>query len=81
MDTILGWPWDTFSVDFRAAADTGKGHGLQNFPHTVLLVFISGNPGLVEWYLPMFVQLVNDGVLVLRLGAEDNFSSSCSLMS
>jgi pimeloyl-ACP methyl ester carboxylesterase len=51
VETIMGWPSDTFSVDFRA------GHDLQNFPHTVL-VFIPGNPGLVEWYLPMFLQLV-----------------------
>ena len=57
VETILGWPSDTFSVDFRAADDTGRGQDLRNFPHTVL-VFIPGNPGLVEWYLPMFVQLV-----------------------
>jgi pimeloyl-ACP methyl ester carboxylesterase len=56
VESILGWPSDTFSVDFRAA-DACNGHALRNFPHTVL-VFIPGNPGLVEWYLPMFVQLV-----------------------
>lgn len=53
VETILGWPSDTFSVEF----DTGKGDDFRNFPHTVL-VFIPGNPGLLEWYLPMFAQLV-----------------------
>jgi pimeloyl-ACP methyl ester carboxylesterase len=55
VETILGWPSDTFSVDF-CAAGAGESH-LKQFPHTVL-VFIPGNPGLVEWYLPMFTQLV-----------------------
>ena len=45
--TVLGWPSDAFSVDHVSSQE----------PHTVL-VFIPGNPGLIEFYIPMFTELV-----------------------
>ena len=55
--TILGWPTESFSIDLCSSA-TEKPVS----PHTIL-VFIPGNPGLMEWYIPMFQALVQ------RLGA------------
>lgn len=46
--TLLGWSTDIFSIDWKDRATR---------PHTVL-VFLPGNPGLVEWYIPMFRDLI-----------------------
>lgn len=51
--TVLGWPSDTFAIDYHATRDAHT----PEFPHTVL-VFVPGNPGLTEWYVPMFTELV-----------------------
>jgi peroxiredoxin len=48
---------DFCSPPTKAATTTTTTDPIAEFPHTVL-VFIPGSPGLVEWYLPMFVQLV-----------------------
>eukprot|EP00977_Amphora_coffeiformis_P008639 scaffold1953_cov176-Amphora_coffeaeformis.AAC.57 len=44
---ILGWPTDTFSIDC----------GPPEKVHTIL-VFIPGNPGLCEWYIPLFSKIL-----------------------
>jgi pimeloyl-ACP methyl ester carboxylesterase len=49
--TVLGWPSDVFSMDCVA------NNGDSEIPHT-LIIFIPGNPGLVEWYLPVFKALL-----------------------
>jgi len=54
--SVLGWPSNTFSIH-HVEASTGR----PEFPHTVL-VFIPGNPGLIEWYTPSFY------IMVQRLG-------------
>lgn len=48
---ILDWPCDTFSIEYKEKIKT----------HTTI-IFIPGNPGLIEWYIPMFEQII------LRLG-------------
>lgn len=44
---ILNWRTDVFSVD----------HTSETIPHT-LFIFVPGNPGLVEWYLPVFCRIL-----------------------
>jgi hypothetical protein len=44
---ILGWPTDVVSIDFAKARP----------PHTYLL-FVPGNPGLVGWYIPALVSIL-----------------------
>ena len=67
--TVLGWCSDAFSIDHFHHDDdhvtrTDKNNnnnssasGIRQRPHTVL-VFVPGNPGLIQWYIPMFVTLV-----------------------
>ena len=47
VEDILGWPTDTFSIIC----------GPQEHVHTIL-VFIPGNPGLCEWYIPLFSKIL-----------------------
>lgn len=48
VEEILGWPTDTFSIDWpQSRAQL----------HTIL-VFVPGNPGLVEWYIPFFSDIL-----------------------
>jgi len=44
--TLEGWTTDAFRISHSEAP-----------PHT-LLVFVPGNPGLAEWYIPLFGQIV-----------------------
>ena len=44
---MLGWPTDVVSIDFAEAKP----------PHTYLL-FVPGNPGLVGWYIPALVSIL-----------------------
>ena len=57
VETILGWPTDTVSIDFLPPHNDNE----QTMPpvvvHTVLL-FVPGNPGLVGWYVPMLREIV-----------------------
>lgn len=48
VQTVAGWPTDTFSVDIPQSAP----------PHTVL-VFVPGNPGLIEWYIRSFKTIIS----------------------
>lgn len=57
--TVCGWPSDSFSVDYyvpdpHRREETSE---VADSPHTVIL-FVPGNPGLIDWYLSFFVQLV-----------------------
>ena len=64
--TLLGWPTDTFAMDWclpeqqPPTGNTTTTSQQQQPPprvHTVL-VFVPGNPGLIEWYVPFFRQLL-----------------------
>jgi pimeloyl-ACP methyl ester carboxylesterase len=68
--SVLGWPSNTFAIDYYgrrrrsrseqlqgSIADTTSFDALPDFPHTVL-VFVPGNPGLVEWYIASFTEIV-----------------------
>lgn len=76
--SVLGWPSNTFSIDFSRTLPTTSpdeessvvsNHPPRNDvpgvvaaavvvpPHTVL-VFVPGNPGLIEWYIPSFADIV-----------------------
>ncbi len=52
--TLCGWPSDTFSIDYYVPFHDDV---RIDVPHTVL-VFVPGNPGLIEWYLSFFQQLL-----------------------
>lgn len=66
--SVLGWPSNTFSIDSYRTSSTGMKGNCANdcsndvlqpleYPHTVL-VFVPGNPGLVEWYISSFMEIV-----------------------
>lgn len=56
---VHGYPTKTFAVDFVKPPTAGATQGSTRvFPHTVL-VFIPGNPGLVDWYLRSFESIVD----------------------
>lgn len=51
-------PSNTFSIDYYgSASDNDDAQQLPLFPHTVL-VFIPGNPGLIEWYIDSFSEIL-----------------------
>jgi pimeloyl-ACP methyl ester carboxylesterase len=52
--TVCGWPSDSFSVDYYVPWHDDV---VIDTPHTVL-VFVPGNPGLIEWYLSLLQQLI-----------------------
>lgn len=75
---LVGWPTDTFSVDYsvlppgRHEQDSAAGttplvdKSNDSNVHTVIL-FIPGNPGLNEWYIPFFssiLQALDSGYVV-----------------
>ena len=47
--SLLGWPTDAFKIDVVDPSAV----------HTVL-IFTPGNPGLVEWYIPFFEQILQE---------------------
>ena len=49
---ILHFPTDTVAIDYVDE------NGATCTPHTII-VFVPGNPGLVNWYVPMLKELVN----------------------
>lgn len=51
VEQVLQWPSDAFSIDHFD--DQNKPAA----PHTILL-FVPGNPGLVDWYVPSFQKLI-----------------------
>ena len=64
VENILGWPTDTFSVDIESA-DGNLDDNI--FPVRTVLIFVPGNPGLIEWYIPFFsriIQLLGPGYAV-----------------
>jgi len=51
---LLGWPTQCFAVDHRL------GNGVEDLtviPHTYV-IFVPGNPGLIDWYVPFFEGMV-----------------------
>lgn len=50
VQTICGWPTDTFAIDYDGA-------DYRDPPHTVLL-FIPGNPGCCSWYQKLLLEAV-----------------------
>lgn len=58
--TILGWRTDSISVDFPKPNKPTSALSVDphvDVPHTVI-VFVPGNPGCVDWYIPTLVKLV-----------------------
>lgn len=57
---VLGWPTDTFAIDWchddRAPTEHKK---RQSAVHTAIL-FVPGNPGLAEWYISFFEQILEN---------------------
>ena len=51
---IAGWKTDTVSIE---CVTRNGNHGASIVPHTLLL-FIPGNPGCVQWYIPMLSSIV-----------------------
>jgi len=64
--TLIGWPTDAFAIDHPVIGFGGAGRceddGTTSTPqppvHT-LIIFVPGNPGLVEWYVPFFERVVS----------------------
>ena len=54
--SVHGWPSNTFAIRHHSSTDDGRS-SLPEQPHT-LLVFIPGNPGLIEWYIPSFFEII-----------------------
>ena len=56
---VLQWPSDTFSIDYVSASAPQNDHRPPPPPpvHTII-VFIPGNPGLIDWYIPFFTQML-----------------------
>mmetsp|Transcript_2199 Transcript_2199/g.3459 ORF Transcript_2199/g.3459 Transcript_2199/m.3459 type:complete len:403 (-) Transcript_2199:57-1265(-) len=52
--TLLDWPTDVVSIDFKKEQQQQE---VLDDVHTVIL-FIPGNPGLVGWYVPSLVQIL-----------------------
>jgi Lipid-droplet associated hydrolase len=54
--TILQWPSDTFSIDY--GIESAQNHHRSPPPVHTILVFIPGNPGLIDWYVPFFTKIL-----------------------
>ena len=54
---ILHWPTDTVSIDYYDDTDDDTDTQGHHVAHTILL-FVPGNPGCIEWYIPLLTQLV-----------------------
>mmetsp|Transcript_10060 Transcript_10060/g.14943 ORF Transcript_10060/g.14943 Transcript_10060/m.14943 type:complete len:372 (-) Transcript_10060:1232-2347(-) len=57
---IHGWPTDSISIDFyKGEADNVDASPSQNkCKPNLILIFIPGNPGLIEWYSDTLVKIV-----------------------
>jgi hypothetical protein len=58
--TIHGWPTDSISIDFyKGEADNVDASPSHNkCKPNLILIFIPGNPGLIEWYSDTLVKIV-----------------------
>ena len=54
VEKILGWPTDTFAIDWKYSDGATA---TRRRIHTIVL-FVPGNPGLVEWYIPFFSEIL-----------------------
>jgi hypothetical protein len=66
---LLGWPTETVSIQWIAAKDPPPNSSSRNCtdtthsitiqkPHTTIF-FIPGNPGLVQWYIPILADIID----------------------
>lgn len=53
--TINEWPTDTIEIDFYKEETTDTAKKLK--PNTIL-IFIPGNPGLIEWYSDTLIKII-----------------------
>ena len=52
---ILDWPTNTFAIDYVYSDRKNKvGSVSMIVPAHTAVIFVPGNPGLMEWYLPVF---------------------------
>ena len=57
--TINGWPTNSISVDFyRGDANNIAESSLYKSKPNIILLFIPGNPGLIEWYTDTLFKIV-----------------------
>jgi hypothetical protein len=54
---ILGWPTDVVSIDWRQGSK-GDCVSEQCMPAHTYIFFVPGNPGLVGWYIPALISIV-----------------------
>jgi hypothetical protein len=56
---IHGWPTDSISIDFyKGEADNAASSSQNKCKPNLILIFIPGNPGLIEWYSDTLVKIV-----------------------
>lgn len=63
VEDVLGWPTDTFAIEFETISRQRQ--GTKPTPrrqpgrraHTIIM-FVPGNPGLVEWYISFFAKIL-----------------------
>ena len=57
--SVHGWPTATFSIRHFSSGDDdcSRSSYSPERPHTIL-VFIPGNPGLIEWYVQSFFEII-----------------------
>lgn len=61
LKTINGWPTDSISIDFyKGGADDVASSSQSSYKckPNIILLFIPGNPGLIEWYSDTLVKIV-----------------------
>ena len=60
---VFGWPTNSISIDFyegeEGAANFAEKTTNQKCKPNVILMFIPGNPGLIEWYSETLVRIVS----------------------
>jgi hypothetical protein len=62
--TINGWPTDSISIDFYkeetndAATSSSSSSSSHKYKPNIILLFIPGNPGLIEWYSDTLIKIV-----------------------
>lgn len=57
--TIIGWPTNSIAIDFyRGDAGNVAESSLYKCKPNIILLFIPGNPGLIEWYTDTLFKIV-----------------------
>lgn len=83
LKTISGWPTNTISIDFYEKGADVIASSCKCKPN-ILLLFIPGNPGLIEWYSDTLVKIIEQlgvgyalrGISYAGHGAGDDVTGS-----